>query len=190
MSPVTVGVIKNIKNVAENKYMNIKYSPDQEAKKELKGYFEVKPGAKKARTKFGIYKIAEHICEKFHCLSLGDFKRDIFVYDDAVYKIGDKEYKNKETFLSEVEKLENVEDAPPVVIENDEATAERVQQMLPEGEVVSKVSGTKTVRRDNEFLALAQRRGQRARRRALPAWRHIQRLTAARTARWSARRIY
>jgi putative DNA primase/helicase len=52
----------------------------------LKDYFISKDG-KKAAVKKGIFEIAKHITENFYCLALGDFKRDIFIYDEGVYKL-------------------------------------------------------------------------------------------------------
>jgi hypothetical protein len=52
--------------------------------------------------------------------------------EPPVYKIGDTEYKNKETFLSEVEKLEGEKDTPEITVENDEETFQLVSEMLPE----------------------------------------------------------
>lgn len=47
-----------------------------------------------------------------------------------IYKIGDTEYENRNTFLSEVEKLEGQENIPEVVVDNDAATMTAVKEIL------------------------------------------------------------
>jgi P4 family phage/plasmid primase-like protien len=85
--------------------MSLETQTIQEEKPDFKKYFypgkdengkPTKPAFKK-----GIFEIAKYITEKYNCLSFGEFKRDVFVYDNGVYRLGTNLIKEHILYLLE-----------------------------------------------------------------------------------------
>lgn len=47
----------------------------------------------KPALKTGIFEVAKYITEKYNCISFGEFKRDVFIYEDGVYVLGTNKIK-------------------------------------------------------------------------------------------------